>query len=109
MREKLAAHQEEPSCAGCHTLMDNIGLALENFDGIGAFRTTENGAIDAEYKAEYMVERTDILRSRLAKRDASANQHRQVLPPGGTRKNGLIPQSRPGVNSNTDSKLCGRW
>lgn len=43
MREKLVAHQKEPSCAGCHTQMDNIGLALENFDGMGAFRTTENG------------------------------------------------------------------
>jgi hypothetical protein len=48
MREKLAVHQENPSCAGCHVLMDNIGFALEHFDGIGAFRETENGApIDA--------------------------------------------------------------
>lgn len=44
MREKLAAHQVDPSCAGCHVLMDPIGFALENFDGIGAYRTTENGA-----------------------------------------------------------------
>ena len=48
MKEKLAAHQEEPSCAGCHVLMDGIGLSFENFDPIGAYRTTENGVtIDA--------------------------------------------------------------
>lgn len=43
MRERLAAHQTDPSCAGCHVLMDNIGFGLENFDGIGVFRLVENG------------------------------------------------------------------
>lgn len=42
MRERLAIHRENPSCASCHDLMDPIGLGLENFDGIGAFRETEN-------------------------------------------------------------------
>ena len=46
-REKLASHGADP-CAGCHALMDPIGLGLENFDGIGAFRTTDEGRpIDA--------------------------------------------------------------
>jgi hypothetical protein len=48
MREKMAAHQENPSCAGCHVLMDGIGLSFENFDPIGVHRTTENDVdIDA--------------------------------------------------------------
>jgi hypothetical protein len=48
LREKLAAHRADPACAGCHELMDPIGLALERFDGIGEFRQTDNGAqIDA--------------------------------------------------------------
>lgn len=48
MRERLEAHVTDPSCAGCHLLMDPLGLGLENYDGIGSFRTTENGAmIDA--------------------------------------------------------------
>ncbi|MBP7285466.1 MAG: DUF1592 domain-containing protein [Nannocystaceae bacterium] len=48
MREKLEAHMSDPGCAGCHKMMDPIGLGLENYDGIGQFRTTENGAtIDA--------------------------------------------------------------
>jgi len=42
-REKLAMHREQPVCAGCHQLMDPLGLTLENFDAIGAFRQTEHG------------------------------------------------------------------
>jgi hypothetical protein len=41
-RDRLAAHIANPVCAGCHHITDPIGLALENFDGIGAFRTAEN-------------------------------------------------------------------
>lgn len=44
MRQRLALHRQNPICAGCHRLMDPIGLGLENFDGAGQFRTTQNGA-----------------------------------------------------------------
>ncbi len=48
MRERLEAHVSDPSCAGCHLLMDPLGLGLENYDPVGAFRLTENGVtIDA--------------------------------------------------------------
>jgi hypothetical protein len=48
LREILAAHRADPVCASCHDTMDGIGLALENYDGTGAFRAEENGApIDA--------------------------------------------------------------
>lgn len=43
-RGRLRIHNENPSCAGCHKLMDPVGLALENFDGGGQFRATEDGA-----------------------------------------------------------------
>jgi uncharacterized protein DUF1588/uncharacterized protein DUF1592/uncharacterized protein DUF1595/uncharacterized protein DUF1585/uncharacterized protein DUF1587 len=47
-RDRLAAHMANPVCAGCHRVTDPIGLTMENFDGIGAYRTTENDApIDA--------------------------------------------------------------
>jgi hypothetical protein len=47
-RERLTAHSNEPVCAGCHKIMDPLGLALENFDGGGGHRAGENGAaIDA--------------------------------------------------------------
>jgi hypothetical protein len=43
MRQKLALHVENPSCRGCHALMDPIGLPLEGFDHLGRERTTEAG------------------------------------------------------------------
>jgi len=43
-RQRVAAHLETPSCAGCHRITDPIGLSLEQFDGAGGFRLTENGA-----------------------------------------------------------------
>jgi hypothetical protein len=42
-REKLDAHRNKAACAGCHALMDPLGLTLENFDAIGKFRETEHG------------------------------------------------------------------
>ncbi|MBX7198849.1 MAG: DUF1592 domain-containing protein [Rhodospirillaceae bacterium] len=42
-RERLKAHATNPVCAGCHKIIDPMGLALENFDGAGAYRLTENG------------------------------------------------------------------
>ncbi|MCB9681977.1 MAG: DUF1592 domain-containing protein [Alphaproteobacteria bacterium] len=44
LRDRVAAHLDNPSCAGCHARMDPLGLALEQFDGAGAFRTEEGGA-----------------------------------------------------------------
>jgi hypothetical protein len=48
MRQRLAVHNENPTCASCHVRMDGVGLALENFDAMGAYRTTDQGLpIDA--------------------------------------------------------------
>jgi hypothetical protein len=48
VRARFEAHRTDPVCASCHGLMDPIGFALENYDAIGRFRTTDNGArIDA--------------------------------------------------------------
>jgi mono/diheme cytochrome c family protein len=48
MREQMAAHRANAVCASCHKLMDPIGLALENFDAIGRWRTADAaGPIDA--------------------------------------------------------------
>ncbi len=44
-RERLTAHRSNPVCAGCHKFVDPIGLSLENFDGIGAYRTRENDVL----------------------------------------------------------------
>jgi hypothetical protein len=48
MRERLTRHMADPSCAACHTLMDPLGFALENFDFTGKWRDAEGGAaVDA--------------------------------------------------------------
>jgi hypothetical protein len=48
MRQRMEQHRANPACAGCHRMMDPIGFALENFDGIGKWRTSELGQkIDA--------------------------------------------------------------
>jgi hypothetical protein len=48
MRARLTAHRTDPTCSGCHKLMDPIGLALENFDSDASYRGSENGVpIDA--------------------------------------------------------------
>ncbi len=49
IREQFAAHRENASCAGCHSKIDPLGFALENFDIIGRWRDKyENGrAVDA--------------------------------------------------------------
>lgn len=43
-RDRLAQHRENPVCAGCHAITDPIGLSMENYDAVGAWRTRENGA-----------------------------------------------------------------
>lgn len=45
LRERVNEHLAGESCKGCHAAMDPIGLALENFDGVGRFRTHDNGAL----------------------------------------------------------------
>ena len=48
VRQRLTAHRNEPMCAGCHKIMDPIGLPFENFDTAAEYRSAENGApIDA--------------------------------------------------------------
>jgi hypothetical protein len=47
-RDRFEAHAMDAGCAGCHATIDNLGFAFENFDGIGKWRTAENGLpIDA--------------------------------------------------------------
>jgi hypothetical protein len=44
-REMLARHRADPMCAGCHSEMDPIGLGLENYDAIGAYRTMDRATL----------------------------------------------------------------
>jgi len=41
LRETLAAHRDKPECAACHSRLDPVGLAFENFNALGMWRDTE--------------------------------------------------------------------
>lgn len=42
-RERFVQHSVDPNCAGCHRLIDPVGFGFENYDAVGAYRTSENG------------------------------------------------------------------
>jgi hypothetical protein len=42
-RERFAEHTSKPECAGCHSLMDPIGFGFEHYDGVGRYRTQDQG------------------------------------------------------------------
>src|SRR5690606_28937892 len=44
VRERLERHRDNPACAGCHDVMDPLGLAPENFNAIGEFRLRDSDA-----------------------------------------------------------------
>jgi hypothetical protein len=48
LRERLAQHRDNPACASCHSRIDPLGFALENYDVIGRWRSEDGGQpIDA--------------------------------------------------------------
>ncbi|MGE3512888.1 MAG: DUF1592 domain-containing protein [Vicinamibacterales bacterium] len=48
VRERLERHRRNAACSGCHSIMDPLGFALENFDAVGRWRTDDGGAaVDA--------------------------------------------------------------
>jgi hypothetical protein len=48
LRDRLELHRADPTCASCHNLMDPLGLGLEHYDAIGAYRTEDDGVpVDA--------------------------------------------------------------
>jgi hypothetical protein len=48
MKQQMEMHQTAPTCASCHNIFEPVGIALENFDAVGAWRTLDEGLpIDA--------------------------------------------------------------
>ncbi len=45
LRDRIAVHQTDPVCSGCHKMADNIGLTFEKLDAIGRWRDRENDAV----------------------------------------------------------------
>jgi hypothetical protein len=44
VRDRMEQHRTNQPCKGCHQIMDPIGLSLENFDGVGRWRTQDLGS-----------------------------------------------------------------
>lgn len=51
VRERLEVHRDNPACAGCHDVMDPLGLALENYNAIGQWRDRDSDAGNAPIDA----------------------------------------------------------
>jgi hypothetical protein len=61
VRDRLEQHRRNPACAGCHRLIDPAGLALEHFDGVGAWRTRDGGTRGTDVDASgQLVDGTTI-------------------------------------------------
>ena len=45
MRERMEEHRRNPVCAQCHKIMDPIGLSMENFDAVGAWRMRDGDSV----------------------------------------------------------------
>jgi len=45
VRQRMEEHRRNPVCASCHSRMDPLGFALENFDAIGRWRSTDEGHV----------------------------------------------------------------
>src|SRR5207245_4010787 len=73
-RERMEDHRKNPACASCHRVIDPLGLALENFDTIGAWRIKDNG-VDVDTSATLYdgtkISGPDGLRQALLARSAS--------------------------------------
>jgi hypothetical protein len=69
IRERLAQHRTSPSCASCHSVIDPLGFALEQFDAIGAWRTTDESGKPVDARATTLdgatIEGMSGLRTRL--------------------------------------------
>ncbi len=53
IRERLAQHRSDPVCASCHTVIDPLGFALENYDVIGGWRTVDEGGNPVDPNGTY--------------------------------------------------------
>jgi hypothetical protein len=71
LREQLALHRDDPGCASCHVLMDDLGFGFENFDPIGQWRDSDgeteldtSGTLPTGETFEGPMELVSILRER---------------------------------------------
>jgi hypothetical protein len=64
LRQRMEMHRKNPTCATCHSQIDPLGFGLENFDGVGLYRTLDsNTPVDASGKLVSMARRSSAKRS----------------------------------------------
>ena len=63
VRERLELHRQSDSCASCHAKIDPFGIALENYDAIGAWRDRQNGERFKEGKNAPLLDVSGVLPS----------------------------------------------
>ena len=80
MREALEKHRISPTCASCHQIFEPMGLALENFDAVGAWRTLDEGQpIDASGLLPDGTKVNGVVDLRTSLRSRYADQFAQVV------------------------------
>jgi hypothetical protein len=105
-RQRLNFHSQNPACAGCHRITDPIGLALENFDGAGRFRSNEKGAaIDVSGTVEGKAF-TDIEGMGQALRNSPALTSCMVRRAYSYATAGLVPPAYESVLTELNSKFA---
>jgi hypothetical protein len=85
-RERFAAHSNNPACSSCHSRIDPLGFTLEHYDGLGAYRTQENGApidssgaiLGTDYSDATIADGVDLSRRLAASPDAHDCFSRQL-------------------------------
>ncbi len=92
--EQLEKHRADPACAGCHSRMDPLGIALENFDPVGAWREKSHSGVEVTNSSElpngeiltgveglknYMLERQELFLEHLCYKFTAYALGRKVL------------------------------
>lgn len=55
LRQRLAAHFEDPTCAGCHRMMDGIGFTFEHYDELGRYRSEESPGVPIDASSDFHI------------------------------------------------------
>jgi hypothetical protein len=82
-RERFAMHTNNPACIGCHNLIDGLGFGLEHYDGVGTYRTIDQGVpVDASGNINSTVDIDGAYTGgpELAQRLASSQQVSDCVP-----------------------------
>jgi hypothetical protein len=86
LREQMAIHRADPSCATCHARMDPLGFAFEHFDGAGKYRADDgghlidaSGSIELDGESVEFRDATELAEELAGSRDARACFARQWL------------------------------